>query len=411
MVQGPGGATYVYDHAGKRVKKANETSWEYYFYGVGGQKLVTLPCTSGGCSAPQYNVYFGGKLVKSKGVLVVTDRLGSVRVSGNLGVVERMSYYPYGEEKTSTGDDREKFGTYTRDNAGQDYADQRYYAVGAGRFGTPDRSKGAHRGAPSTWNKYLYVVGDPINFYDPRGREVWNPSYCPPEDENCAEQPGGGGSGAGGGSGQGGSGGDDPEPDPGDDPCGGEGGAQFAPCSAPEPPPPAPPPPPPGCSNWGCMPAALAQAREWLKQPECAALFGTSGTRMAGFDPTAVLNSVYTPGGGPWGAGTFAYIPYPAAAITVPVALTVPGPTPIVYGVTALVAINELNVPGTNAWNQGDTFNNALLLLHELGHVYNILPGSGGSQIQWDFGGIGGISTDNDNLVIQKCAAVSPTRR
>ena len=64
---------------------------------------------------PQYNVYFGGKLVKSKGVVVVTDRLGSVRANSN---GERMTYYPYGEEKTSTADGREKFGTYTRDNRG-----------------------------------------------------------------------------------------------------------------------------------------------------------------------------------------------------------------------------------------------------------------------------------------------------
>ena len=52
--------------------------------------------------------------------------MGSVRASG----YERMSYYPYGEEKTSTADDREKFVTYTRDSVTQDYADQRYYAVG-----------------------------------------------------------------------------------------------------------------------------------------------------------------------------------------------------------------------------------------------------------------------------------------
>jgi YD repeat-containing protein len=103
MISGTAG-TYVYDHAGKRVKKGNGTGWEYYFYGVGGQKLVTQACTSAGCSAPQYNVYFGGKLVKSKGALVLTDRLGSVRASG----LERMSYYPYGEEKTSTADGREK---------------------------------------------------------------------------------------------------------------------------------------------------------------------------------------------------------------------------------------------------------------------------------------------------------------
>src|SRR5271169_6064063 len=79
------------------------------------------------------NVYFGSKLIRSNGLTVATDRLGSARANSN---GERMSYYPYGEERTSTADGREKFGTYFRDTTGQDYADQRYYAVGSGRFFT-----------------------------------------------------------------------------------------------------------------------------------------------------------------------------------------------------------------------------------------------------------------------------------
>ena len=69
-------------------------------YGIGGQKLETEVChtTGGGWGSGdrQYNVYFGGKLVKSKGTVVVTDRLGSVRANSN---GERFAYYPYGEER------------------------------------------------------------------------------------------------------------------------------------------------------------------------------------------------------------------------------------------------------------------------------------------------------------------------
>jgi RHS repeat-associated protein len=165
-------ALYVYDHAGKRVQKRYQATEEYYFYGIGGQKLVTQVCqtteSGWGCGDRQYNVYFGGKLVKSKGVVVVTDRLGSVRANSN---GERMSYYPYGEEKTTTADGREKFGTYTRDSATQDYADQRYYAVGMGRFNTPDPYMAS--GGPSdpgSWNRYIYTRGDPINRIDRTGR-------------------------------------------------------------------------------------------------------------------------------------------------------------------------------------------------------------------------------------------------
>jgi RHS repeat-associated protein len=166
-------AGYSYDPYGKRVKKGSDNeTYELYFYGIGGQKLATFAkyyeCapTCGLKDALWYNVYFGGKLVKSKGVVVATDRLGSVRANSN---GERMSYYPYGEERTSTADNREKFGTYMRDSSGQDYADQRYYNVGTGRFGTADPSTGSRAADPGSWNKYAYVGGDPINFTDRHG--------------------------------------------------------------------------------------------------------------------------------------------------------------------------------------------------------------------------------------------------
>jgi RHS repeat-associated protein len=169
MTQGPGGY-YAYDHAGKRVKKTVTGAEEFYFYGIGGQRLATTVCTGEddgtGCQPRVYDVYFGGKLVKSRGAVVATDRLGSVRASSN---GDRMTYYPYGEERTSTADGRDKFGTYMRDSVTQDYADQRYYGVGTGRFNVPDPSTGVNPRNPATWNKYAYVAGDPINFYDPSG--------------------------------------------------------------------------------------------------------------------------------------------------------------------------------------------------------------------------------------------------
>jgi RHS repeat-associated protein len=103
-------------------------------------------------------------------------------------------------------DGREKWGTYTRDTAYYDYADQREYAVGSGRFGTPDpymASAGLRR--PGSFNRYAYVSGDPINFRDPRGLlEAPPEGVCPAEFEECGEWDwlggwGGGGGGAGGG--------------------------------------------------------------------------------------------------------------------------------------------------------------------------------------------------------------------
>jgi RHS repeat-associated protein len=88
-----------------------------------------------------------------------------------------MSYFPYGEERTSTADGREKFGTYTRDGFGQDYAEQRYYNANTGAFWTPDPGgiKTAKPTNPSSWNRYAYAKGYPIGRVDRHGREDCDP--------------------------------------------------------------------------------------------------------------------------------------------------------------------------------------------------------------------------------------------
>ena len=166
--------SWSYDPYGRRVEKVSATygveqSNEIYFYGITGQKLATFVLGSDGPS-PSANLYFAGKLIRSNGVTVATDQLGSVRGNAN---GERMSYLPYGQERTSTADGREKFGTYFRDGPGQDYADQRYYNQ-MGAFWTPDPFglKTARPQNPGSWNRYVYVYGDPTNQTDSHGTNV-----------------------------------------------------------------------------------------------------------------------------------------------------------------------------------------------------------------------------------------------
>jgi RHS repeat-associated protein len=48
--------------------------------------------------------------------------------------------------------------------------DQRYYSSIMGRFLTPDRlRKSARLRRPQSWNRYAYVINDPVNRTDPRG--------------------------------------------------------------------------------------------------------------------------------------------------------------------------------------------------------------------------------------------------
>jgi RHS repeat-associated protein len=214
--------TYVYDPWGRRIWKqdynsyAGSTTCEVYFYGATGQKLESYSCVwqngQFGKTLQGINTYFGGKMLSEKGVLITTDRLGSVRSNSN---GETFSYYPWGEERgAGTADGRTKFAGYYRDMPGQDYAMARYYSGTAGSFWSPDPGgvKTADSRRPSSWNRYGYTEGDPINFVDSQGLFQENPCAADPTQIGCDPgtppvrdpNPGGGGPSGGGGGGGGG---------------------------------------------------------------------------------------------------------------------------------------------------------------------------------------------------------------
>ena len=213
---------FTYDPWGKRVMEygGNLANTLVTMYSITGQRLQIYQELNDGSGnlyfepASGENVYFGGKMIRSQGATVATDRLGSVRGNSN---GERMAYLPYGQERGSptTPDNREKFGTYWRDSTlGVDYADQRYYAyqaVGswpAGRFWSPDPGGVATADPtnPASWNRYALATGDPINFNDPQGLEDMSvdcgdddcadPACIDDGDGSCDDDdPGGGGGG------------------------------------------------------------------------------------------------------------------------------------------------------------------------------------------------------------------------
>jgi RHS repeat-associated protein len=125
------------------------------------------------------NYYFGGKLISNKNGYAVSDRLGSIG-----------KFYPWGQEKTATYNGTEKFTGYFRDaETGLDYAGQRYHSPGQGRFLTPDpymaKAGGANDPAnPGSWNKYAYVVGDPVNHIDRSGLFL-SAQQCIDDPDSC----------------------------------------------------------------------------------------------------------------------------------------------------------------------------------------------------------------------------------
>jgi RHS repeat-associated protein len=163
--------TYTYDPWGKRVLQY-ATGGGYggygplYFYSITGQRLGTYLFTGGpSLEITATNQFFGGRL------LAPVDRLGSVRQNGN----GPIAYFPWGEERTSTPNGTDKFATYFRDSVingvGEDYASARYYNNNFGRFWSPDPGglRTAHATDPITWNRYAYVIDDPVNHQDRQG--------------------------------------------------------------------------------------------------------------------------------------------------------------------------------------------------------------------------------------------------
>ncbi len=129
----------------------------------------------------------------------LTDHLGTPRMifdqSGALAAVSRHDYLPFGEELLAgvggrtngqgyTDNDglRQKFTEKERDlETGLDFFGARYYANKQGRFSSPDPWLGsAESYSPQTWNRYTYVLNNPLGLIDPSGLDDQDPKKTGP---------------------------------------------------------------------------------------------------------------------------------------------------------------------------------------------------------------------------------------
>ncbi|MDX2269259.1 MAG: RHS repeat-associated core domain-containing protein [Bryobacter sp.] len=146
-----------------------QTSPALTFYSVFGQKLGEY------CPSPEPNiplgplvmseeVYFGGrKVAKWDGygnlAPLTTDRLHSKG--------DGSTFFPYGETKSGTAITGDSVATYSRDWSGLDYADQRWYAPGVGRFTGVDRIYPSQvQQSPAKFNRFSYVYNRPLDYLD-----------------------------------------------------------------------------------------------------------------------------------------------------------------------------------------------------------------------------------------------------
>jgi RHS repeat-associated protein len=185
QVDGGNTAAYVYDGAGKRVLKTTNGLTVQYIYDLGGH-VVTEESSAG-----QWNrgeVYAGGEHLVTynhwKTYFIAADALGTENLRSTLDGTsyESCTNQPFGDDLTCTGPAAGKvnplhFTGKERDAedtlSGNDFFGARYYSSNMGRWMNPDPADLSlrHLANPQKWNKYAYVLNNPLALFDPNGQE------------------------------------------------------------------------------------------------------------------------------------------------------------------------------------------------------------------------------------------------
>jgi RHS repeat-associated protein len=172
-----GTSSYSYDGDGLRVRKVVNGVTTIFVYDAL-QRLVAEYTT------PDQQPQGGGGTS-----FLTSDHLGSTRlVTDSTGNVKsRHDYMPFGDEleagigsrtaamKYGAADGlRQKFTGKQRDTeSGLDYFGARYYSSPHARFtGVDPLMESAHLAMPQTWNRFAYVLNNPLVIIDPNG-EGW----------------------------------------------------------------------------------------------------------------------------------------------------------------------------------------------------------------------------------------------
>ena len=130
--------------------------------------------SAGGLSLAREYVYSGDALlanIDSSGTKYYhQDHLSNRLITDSSGnTIAQLGHFAFGESWYNGSNDKLIFTTYERDpESGNDYAMARYHVNRLGRFNSPDQLAGS-AGNPQSWNRYAYVLNNPLRFTDPLG--------------------------------------------------------------------------------------------------------------------------------------------------------------------------------------------------------------------------------------------------
>jgi RHS repeat-associated protein len=190
---------YFYDAEGRRVSKGALSTWPtacvsptstnvaintIYELGLAGEQVAEFTGSGSSFALKHINNYAAGQLLGTydghQSYFNFYDHLGSKRaLVSTLGGYTAFASSPYGiswGSIGSAGDPSEHHFTGKERDAesGNDYFSARYYASSMGRFMSPDPilQNDLRLLNPQRWNKYAYVINNPLILTDPTGLDA-----------------------------------------------------------------------------------------------------------------------------------------------------------------------------------------------------------------------------------------------
>ncbi|MBT9331496.1 RHS repeat-associated core domain-containing protein, partial [Paracidobacterium acidisoli] len=182
---------YLYDADGNRVAKGTITQWSCNMATNGFTLTASYVLDQSGNQMTEQdgqgnwvhtNVYANGSLMatyNNQGLhFRLTDWLGTLRAQTSAdGILEETcASLPFGDTSTPCVSATEHFFTgKERDTeSGNDFFNARYYSSSMGRFLSPDPilQNDLRLLNPQRWNKYVYVINNPLILTDPTGKDA-----------------------------------------------------------------------------------------------------------------------------------------------------------------------------------------------------------------------------------------------